>query len=172
MRRVLVIGSGGSGKSAVAAKIGAILDLPVIHLDALYWKPGWTPTDATEWKRRVRELASRDAWVMDGNYGGTLDIRLAACDTVVFLDMPRALCLWRVMRRWLRHRGQTRPDMAGGCPERLTWEFLVWVWTYPRRRRGSVLARLSALSREKHVIILRSPLEVDRLVASLAQRAA
>ncbi len=71
---------------------------------------------------------------MDGNYGGTLARRLAACDTVVFLDMPRLLCLLRVVRCFLRYRGRSRPGMAAGCHEQLTWSFLCWIWQYPRRR--------------------------------------
>ena len=94
MRRILLIGAGGSGKSVLAARIAAQSGLPLIHLDALFWKPGWVETPRDEWKRIVEELIQRDAWVMDGNYGGTLDLRLAACDTVLFLDFPPIVCLW------------------------------------------------------------------------------
>lgn len=105
---------------------------------------------------------------MDGNYGGTLDIRLAACDRVVFLDIPRLVCLWRVVTRQLQHRGRNRVELAAGCPERLTWEFLMWIWTYPGRRRGAILQRLEALKTEKGVHVLRSSREMDRFVDSLA----
>jgi adenylate kinase family enzyme len=172
VRRVLVIGSGGAGKSALARRLGERLGLPVLHLDALYWRAGWVPTPGDEWARRVGELVRRDAWVMDGNYGGTLDARLAACDTVVFLDLPRRVCLWRVVRRALRHRGRTRPDMAPGCPERLTPAFLRWVWEYPRRRRPEVLRRLAALRPDQRAVVLRSAAAVERFVADLAPRGA
>ena len=89
MRRVLVIGSGGAGKSTFAARLAARTGLPLIHLDACFWRSGWDPTPPDEWARRVADLMSRQEWVMDGNYGGTLDARLAACDTVIFLDVPR-----------------------------------------------------------------------------------
>ena len=85
MRRVLIVGSGGAGKSTVAVLLGARLQLPVIHLDAHYWHPGWVATPRDEWHAQVAELVERDAWVMDGNYGGTMEQRLAACDTVVLL---------------------------------------------------------------------------------------
>ena len=164
MRRVLVIGSGGAGKSTFAARLGAATGLPVIHLDACYWRAGWDPMPKDEWTRTVDALAARDAWVMDGNYGGTLERRLAACDTVVFLDLPRLVCLWRVTRRALRYRGRTRPDMAPECPERLTWEFVRWVWDYPRTRRPGILRRLADLAGTKRVVILESTRDVERFL--------
>ena len=167
MRRVLVIGSGGAGKSTLAARVGARLGLPVVHLDALYWRPGWVPTPAGEWRERVAALAAGEAWVMDGNYGGTLDLRLAACDTAVFLDLPRLLCAARVVRRWLRYAGRARPDMAPGCPERLSLEFLRWVWDYPRTRRPDVLRRLAALPPDRRAVVLRSPAAVSRFLGAL-----
>ena len=104
---------------------------------------------------------------MDGNYGGTLDMRLEACDSVVFLDLPRWLCLWRVVKRQLRYRHGVRPEMAPGCPERFTWEFIEWIWTYPARRRGAILARLEALRPRKKVSVLRSASEVESFLNRL-----
>jgi adenylate kinase family enzyme len=104
---------------------------------------------------------------MDGNYGGTMPARLAACDTVVFLDMPRLLCVWRVVRRAIRYRGRTRPDMAPGCPEQVPWEFIRWIWTYPARRRPGILRLLETAAATKRVEILRSRGEVDRFVRGL-----
>ena len=164
MRRVLVIGSGGAGKSTFATRLGAATGLPVVHLDACYWRAGWDPTPADEWTRTVDALAAGDAWIMDGNYGGTLDRRLAACDTVVFLDLPRLLCMWRALRRAARYAGRTRPDMAPGCPERVTWEFLKWIWDYPRTRRPGVLRRLAALGADRRVVVLRSSREAERFL--------
>lgn len=117
-------------------------------------------TDAAAWNAIVDELVAREAWVMDGNYSGTLERRLAACDAVVFLDVPRLVCLWRVLRRRVQLGGRSRPDVAPGCPEQLTWEFLRWVWTYPARRRGAVLQRLAAMGGDKRVFILRSGAEI------------
>jgi adenylate kinase family enzyme len=171
MRRVLVIGSGGAGKSTLAARLGARLGVPVVHLDAHYWRPGWVPTPDAEWRDLVARLVAREAWVMDGNYGGTLDLRLAACDTVIFLDLPRTLCVARVIRRWLRHAGRSRPDMAPGCPEQVTWEFLRWIWDYPRSRRPGVLRRLAALPPGRRVVVLRSRSDVARFLAGVPEPA-
>lgn len=165
MKRVLVVGAGGSGKTTVATRLGERTGLPVIHLDALYWRAGWQPTPADEWRATVQSLISRDAWIIDGNYGGTLDARLAACDTVVFLDLPRLVCLWRVLKRRVRHFGRVRPELPPGCKERLSWEFLVWIWTYPSRRRGEMLRRLALLDSHKRVAILRSAAAIEAFLA-------
>src|SRR5580765_7184882 len=94
MKRILVIGSGGAGKSTFAKRLGEILKIEVIHLDSLYWKPGWIEPPKPEWKKTIERLLTRDFWVMDGNYSGTLDVRFEACDTVIFLDIARMICLW------------------------------------------------------------------------------
>ncbi len=101
---------------------------------------------------------------MDGNYGGTLDMRMAACDTVVFLDMPRWLCVLRVMKRYVQYRGRARPDMATGCPEQLSLAFLRWIWRYPRERRPKVLALLDTLSAEQQAVVLQSEADVDHFL--------
>ena len=165
MRRVLVIGSGGAGKSTFARRLGERTRLPVVHMDAHYWRPGWVEPSKEEWRRQVERLLEADAWIMDGNYGGTMDLRLAAADTVVFLDLPRLTCLWRVFARRWRFRNRTRPDMTEGCPERVSLEFVRWIWTYPRLRRPAILERLAALDRATPVI-LRSAGEVDRWLAA------
>ena len=151
----------------VSARLGERIGLPVIHLDAWYWQPGWVEPPKAEWEQTVRRLLTGEAWVMDGNYGGTLDLRLAVADTVVFLDLPRWHCLGRVLRRRVRFHGRSRPDMAPGCPERLTGSFIRWIWNYPRDRRPSLLAKLNALEEEKRVVVLRSPGEVRRFLEHL-----
>ena len=168
MRKVLVIGSGGAGKSTFARRLGAALGIEVIHLDALYWNPGWVGTPKAEWLATVGELARRDSWIMDGNYSGTLDVRFEACDTVVFLDMSRAVCLWRVFKRRVLYRDAGRPDMAVGCPEQLTLEFARWVWNYPRRTRPKVTGMLEANEGGKRIVWLRSDADVERFFAGLA----
>ena len=164
MRRVLVIGSGGAGKSTFAKRLGAATRLPVIHLDAWYWRAGWNPMSKDEWIRTVDEIAARETWIMDGNYGGTMDRRLARCDTVIFLDLPRSVCLRRALWRSMRFRGRSRPDMAPGCPERITMEFLRWIWTYPNEHRPDIVRRLEALDPEKRVVILKSTREVEQFL--------
>lgn len=167
LQRILVIGSGGAGKSTLARRLGERLVLPVIHLDACYWRAGWVETPKDEWGATVATLAAEPRWVMDGNYGGTLEPRVRAADTIVFLDLPRVLCAWRVLRRWRTYHGRTRPDMADGCPEQMSLEFLQWIWTYPATRRPGVLRLLESVRDEKRVVHLRSTHEVETFLASL-----
>jgi adenylate kinase family enzyme len=167
MKRVLVIGSGGAGKSTFARRLGARLGLPVIHLDRAYWLAGWVEPPKDEWRVKVEEMCAGERWVLDGNYSGTLDVRLAACDTVIFLDLPRALCTWRVLKRAFVYWNRSRPDVAEGCRENLNWEFLLWVWNYPKRSRPKVLARLEEHASEKQVVTLRSSVEVERFLAKV-----
>ncbi|MCK6459455.1 MAG: DNA topology modulation protein [Planctomycetes bacterium] len=169
MRRVLVVGSGGAGKSTFAARLGAATGLPVVHLDAAFWRPGWVEPAEGEWQRIVADLVARDAWIMDGNFGGTLDVRLAACDTAIFLDRSRWLCLLRIFRRLLRYRGRSRPDMAPGCAEGFDLEFLRWVWNFPTKSRPQVVAKLAAAAATRRVVTLRSDREVDRFLSGAAR---
>jgi adenylate kinase family enzyme len=168
MRKILVIGSSGAGKSVFAARLAQRTGLPLIHLDAIYWAPGWVKTPREEWTRTVDGLLARDAWIMDGNYAGTLDRRLAACDTAIFLDLPRTVCLWRAMKRRIAYRGRSRPDLTPGCEERLTRQFIRWIWEYPRKRRPGVLAKLAALRPDQRAIVLRSTAEVEAFLRALS----
>ena len=142
MKKILVIGSGGSGKSTFATRLGALLDLEVRHLDQLFWQPGWLKPAPEDWLQKVDELTDRDSWILDGNYSGTLDLRLRKCDTVVFLDLSRWLCLWRIVTRALRYRNRSRPDMAEGCLEKLDLEFVLWVWNYSRQTKPGPMSEL------------------------------
>ncbi len=163
MKKILVIGSGGAGKSTFARRLSQILDIEVIHLDALYWNPGWVEPPKPEWRERVEELLRRDSWIMDGNYSGTLDLRLAACDTVIFLDIARAVCLWRVLKRWMLYRNRSRPDMAEGCREKFNLKFAQWIWSYPRKTKPKVIEMIEQ-ARGKKVVWLRSRAEVERFL--------
>ena len=166
MKKVLLIGSGGSGKSTLAKELAARTGLPVVHLDAIFWQPGWREMPRPEWIATVRRLIQEPAWIMDGNYGGTLDLRLAACDTVLLLDLPPWVCLWRVLKRRFRHGGQSRPAMAPGCPERLDAAFLWWVATYRSKRLPGILGKLKAAERAgKALAILRNHREVARFLS-------
>lgn len=160
MKRVVVIGSGGSGKSTFSRELGRVTGIPVVHLDREFWRPGWEETPKDEWNVRVAELLSADRWIMDGNFGGSRQIRIEAADTVIFLDLPRRVCLYRILKRTIKYYGRSRPDMTEGCNERIDLEFIGWVWSYRKRRRKRMLAELESLT-EKSVIILQNQRQVS-----------
>ena len=165
MRRVLVIGPGGSGKSTFATRLGQILGIEVKHLDRFYWRAGWTkPSSNEDWIARVNELIAGESWIIDGNFSGTLAQRVERCDTVIFLDMPRLLCLWRVTKRRLTYRNRSRPDMAEGCAEKLDLEFISWVWNYSRRSRPKVVKLINDNKANKKIVWLRSNADVENFL--------
>jgi adenylate kinase family enzyme len=167
VQRILIIGSGGAGKSTLARQLGTMLDLPVIHLDAHFWQPGWKESARAVWKERVAELLQRDRWIMDGNYRGTLEERVRACDTVIVLALPRLQCVFRVIKRSIRYRGRSRPDLNEGCLEQLPdWEFLRWIWTFPQAELPGTLRILATFESQKRIVILRSSAEVRRFLAN------
>lgn len=164
MQRISIIGSGGAGKSTLAARLGNILNLPVIHLDRLHWQPGWVEPPKQEWRRKVEEAVTGERWIIDGNYGGTMAIRLVACDTVIYLDFPRAICTWRVIKRRFKYRNGTRPDMGEGCPEKLDLEFISWIWNFPSNTKPGIEDRLSRLPGDKRLIRLTSAQAVESFI--------
>jgi adenylate kinase family enzyme len=164
MRKVLVIGPGGAGKSTLSNQLGELLGIEVLHLDKFYWHPGWVEMPKPEWRKTIEEMLRRDSWIMDGNYSGTLDIRFQACDTVIFLDMPRTLCIRRVLKRAMMYRNKSRPDMAEGCREKLSLEFILWIWNYPRRTKPKIVNMLESNAEGKNIIRLRSQSEVKRFL--------
>ena len=168
MKRVLVIGSSGSGKSTLARQLGATLELPVIHLDRHYWHAGWVGTPKNEWQDTVQKLVQRDSWIMDGNYRGTLDIRLQAADSVVFLDLPPWMCALRAIKRRIQYRNRPRPDIAAGCKEPLfdpqLFNFVRHVLNYPDRAKPYVMRQLSSIASGKRIVMLKSTKDVNNFM--------
>lgn len=168
MRRVVVVGCGGAGKTTFALELGRALDLPVVHLDRFYWRPGWEPTPSGEWPAILEAALSGDRWIADGNYFSTLAWRASVADTVVFLDVPRRVCLARAVRRALTTRH--RPDMADGCRERIDPGFLRWIWRFPTRDRPRLLAALERAARAGKVVHhLRGGTEIRRFLNESAR---
>ena len=137
MRKVIVIGCPGSGKSTFSRALREITGLPLVYLDQLYWNADRTTVDKPLFRARLAEAMAGDAWIIDGNYGSTMEMRLSACDTVFFLDYPAAVCLAGVRER----RGKPREDMP--------WvetgedaEFLDFIRAYERESRPRVLSLL------------------------------
>lgn len=167
-QRILIIGGPGNGKSTLARKITSATGLPLVHLDAHYWRPGWDAMPDDEWFPTVAELISADRWVMDGNFGSTLPARLARADLAVVLDLPRRVTMWRIAKRVVRYYGRTRPDLGQDCPERVDLTFLKWAWTFRAKQLPLLDAAVSGAGPDVGVVWLRSSREVSRWLARTA----
>ena len=166
MERVIIIGCGGAGKSTLARAIGEKLDLPVIHLDKLFWLPGWVQVSREEFDRLLAQAVAEPRWIMDGNFNRTIQSRLDHCDTVIYMDFSRRACVWGVIKRIATTYGKVRPDMGDGCPERIDMEFLKWVWNFNRNKRDDYYRMLNGLE-GKRVIILKSRRQVRSFLNQL-----
>ncbi len=164
MKRIIIIGSGGAGKSTLARQLGEILQIEVLHLDKLYWQPNWIEPPKDEWQKMVAEFLKKDSWVMDGNFGGTMEMRLEACDTAIFLDFPRTVCLYRILKRWAKYYNTNRPDMSEGCNEKVDLRFLGWIWNFKKTTTPKIEERLKKVENDKNIIRLKSPKEVQNFL--------
>jgi adenylate kinase family enzyme len=159
MHRIIVIGSPGAGKSTLAHALASSTGLPLYHLDRIHWLAGWQERDRDDALADVQQVLGQERWIIDGNYGSTLPIRIKRADVVVWLDYPTRHCLGRVLRRWWQYRGRNRPDMTEGCPERLDFGFLLYVVNFRSSWHARNAAALADF--EGEVIRLRSPAESE-----------
>ncbi len=166
MKRVLIIGCGGSGKSTLARAMGEKTGLPVVHLDRLFWHPGWVESTREEIDEKIRAETEKDTWIMDGNYNRTLPQRLKCCDTVVYLDFNRVTCLAGVFKRVITNYGKVRPDMQEGCPERFDWEFIKWVWNFNKTKRKRMYTLLEE-TKQANITVLKNRRQVKAYLQSL-----
>ena len=168
MKKVVIVGFGGAGKSTLAQKLGELLKLPVIHLDNHYWQPGWVETERPIWQQIQLDIMQQPRWIIDGNNGSNMNDGFAEADTIIYLDLNRYLCIWRAVKRRIKYHGRSRPDMKNGCQERLDFQFLTWLWRYPKDTHPVTLARLEKVPAAKTVIRLRSRRQVKVFLTQLA----
>ena len=167
MQRIVILGNAGSGKSTLARALGKRLGLPVVHLDTLFWAPGWVEPEAEQFRAKVREAVAPDAWVCEGNYARrTFDLRLPRADLVIWLDTPRLTCFRRVIVRSVMNR--PRPDLPAGCTEKLDRAFLTFlkfVWTFDAGYRPGIEAVRLAKGPQVPVVHLRGRRQIEAFLA-------
>ncbi|WP_430603631.1 hypothetical protein IGJ02_001199 [Enterococcus sp. DIV0724b] len=167
MKKIILIGSSGAGKSTLSLKLGEKLDIEVFHLDKLLWKPNWEMTDREYQNEIQNNLIMKPSWIIDGNYGGTLDIRMKAADTIIFLDRNRFVCIYQILKRVKKYNGITRPDMQNNCPEKFDLSFLKWVWNFPNKQRIDILRILQTVPKTKKVIVLKNKKQIQLFLDEL-----
>ena len=165
MKRILIIGCAGAGKSTLARALSEKLDVPIIHLDQLYWDANWQMRESEVFTALVAKAVEGECWIMDGNYTSTMPLRLEKADMLIHLDMPRWRCLWRVFWRTIKHYRRSRADMPEGCVERFDWEFTKYIWSFNRERRPKLLRILSEVKGQR--VTLRSPSDVKEFLQKL-----
>ena len=160
LHKVIVIGCPGGGKSTFARALKEKTGLPLVHLDMLYWNADRTTVSKPVFRQRLQEAMAQDSWIIDGNYGGTMELRMEACDTVFFLDYPTEVCLKGVRQR----QEQPRSDMPWVESAAEDEEFLEFIRQYQRESRPKVMALLEKY-REKDIHIFTDRREADEYLA-------
>ena len=155
MKKVIVIGCPGSGKSTVSRALHNKTGIPLYHLDMMYWNADKTTAEKSVFLERLSTVLEKDEWIIDGNYGSTMELRMAACDTVIFLDYPLEVCLDGIKER----RGKPRSDMPWIETEEDS-EFIEFIKNYNEQQKPKVLELLKKYS-DKNIIILESREQAD-----------
>ena len=167
MNRVMIIGCGGAGKSTLARKLGERTGLPVVHLDQIWWAPGnWQHIGKPEFDERLAEELKKPRWILDGNFNRTIEMRLEACDTVIYLDYPRLVCIKNWLGRVIKNWGHARPDMNEGCTEWIDPEFVKWIWNFNTNNRARYYELLKH-AEGKQIVILKSRRQAQKFLDSL-----
>ena len=165
MQKVMVIGCPGSGKSTFARALHDITELPLYHLDMLNWNADRTTVPKEVFRARLAETIKKDRWIIDGNYGSTMELRLQACDTVFFLDYPLDVCMDGIMSR----RGKERTDMPWVEPtDDVDEEFVEFIKNYNFESRPVVMELLDKYA-DKEIIIFKSRDEADNFLRELGE---
>jgi adenylate kinase family enzyme len=167
-KRILVLGSSGSGKTTFSRQLGHLLGIAPIHLDACFWHPGWISTPQEQWHQVVASLVKKEDWIMDGTYERSLHLRVPRADCLVVLEQRRLTCLWRIVKRKLTSDDQHRPDAPAGQP--LDWEFFRYVWRYPAVTRPFVFDCIRRYGPDKPLIRLSGSRDIQRCLQYVQHR--
>ncbi len=164
-KRIMVMGCSGGGKSTLSQKIAARFGLAYVSIDRdVLWLPGWVQRDKEDQRAIIVAKIQLERWIMDGTNPSTFDIRLPRTDFVIWVRMPRLVCIWGVVSRWVKWMGRTRPEMAPGCIEKVDWEFLRFIWTFEEKFTPRILAGLAEHGPDVPVLQLKSRGEMRQLL--------
>jgi len=169
IKRIMIMGSAGSGKSTLARALSEKTGIEAIHLDSVFWKPGWVMTEKHEQNHIHDGLVEKDEWIIEGNYCETLEKRAQSVDLAIYLDMPLSLCMYRVIKRYLLNRGKSRPDMAEGCPEKIDMEFIKYILYYHREKKYKDLDLLHRYADYDKIIMLKGKDHINQFLETFSR---
>jgi adenylate kinase family enzyme len=160
MNKIVIIGSPGAGKSRLARELGSIYNIKVYHLDRLFWLPGWKEKPRDTRIDILQDIVRERQWVIDGTYLNTSELHLETADTIIFLGIPRLVCLWRLMKRHQVFDGRSRRDIPMGCKDKLTLFLILKVLGFPFQSRRELHQRLRNYN-SKQIFWFHSTREVE-----------
>ena len=164
MKKIIIIGCPGGGKSTLARELNKLTEIPLYHLDMMYWNADRTIVEKPIFLERLAKAMSGESWIIDGNYSSTMEMRIAACDTVILLDYPTDVCLSGIRER----RGKVRADMPWVELEEDA-EFMEFARTFREKEIPKILARIEKRRADKAVIVLKSREEAQKLLSQLGK---
>lgn len=174
MKRVIILGCPGSGKTHFSIQLARLTHLPLTHLDK-YWHDVSRWSDDIKHKREkwndfTQKLINKPVWIIDGNYESSLDMRIQAADTIIFFDYSRRVVFWRLFRRWhmYQNRKAHRRDMPDDWRETLSWSFLKYVWNFPGKESASTKKAIQEVEKAKCVVIFSSPAQAERFLREVS----
>lgn len=165
MKKIVIIGSPGSGKTTLARLLKQKTQLPTYHLDSLFWRDNWKKTSRDSWIKIQNNLVQLPEWIIDGNYTATLEIRITAADTIIFLDYPTYLCTYRVIKRMFKNHNKKRADLANNI-ERINLDIIFFTLLFKKRNRIPILNLLNQ-QYDKHIFILKNKNDLKNFIIHL-----
>jgi adenylate kinase family enzyme len=165
MKKVSVIGCPGAGKTEFSRQLAKATNLPLTHLDFIYHDNHYDyTTNRDSWRKRVTKLVIQKSWIIDGNYKSTFDIRLPASNTIILLDYPTYICLWRAMKRRVQYRASVRKDMPSNWKEKLDGNFF-WFIVRFRARNAKRMRELLQQYKDKEIVIFTHPKQAAKYLS-------
>lgn len=169
MRKVIIIGNAGSGKTTFAKKLHQKTKLPLVHLDKVYWIGEWEHISREEFDAELQKELEKEQWIIDGNYDRTISHRLKYCDTVFYFELPRIVCLWGSTQRVFKNYGKCRDDMGGNCIERFDkrkFDLYKMILSFGKSKRLKYRQLLKSFP-DKNIVIFKSRRQANAYIEKI-----
>jgi adenylate kinase family enzyme len=160
--RIMLFGHPGSGKTTTALVLKEQLDIPLYHLDKYFFKEHWQERNPVEFLEIQKKFVDQESWIIDGNAVDSFEMRYSRADYALYFRFSRVLCLLRILQRYF-FKDYTIDDRAAGCPERISWKLIRYLWTYDQRVLP-LLADLHYRYPGTHLVVIHNRKSLDRIL--------